>query len=330
MRDTHYSGFALTPSAVQTADSTVKILAVPDFQFDCDRPRARDVAAAAAAYVAATEFRPPAAASDMQLAMAQTASMLQDDDGTFRFDQHGVWEPPDLRKTDYEEWVLKPGDQVCVIGKYSAQRGGIVPDHDNPLFAQTRIEKGNPDSFATRAVVTAILYTIWPVIFFGLLAAGLIGVYAFIPLSATEEMRPGLIPSWPEVRLERVLEHRLRGRMRAAGMLDSGVAGLPPMALNTAYGRVRTPAGEFDVTRAEAVEAPAGTMIGINNDAVVLVLDPKSRPTQLKIAGSAVDLKDAAIDILDGINGEMSGRITYVPDHAFAECRIRFRAALPR
>src|SRR5262249_25513201 len=150
----------------------------------------------------------------------KTIEIYQDDKGSVRWDQLGTWtksSPPNLRVSAYRERVLRPGDTVCVIGHYSAARGGIVPS-DQPIADPVTIETGEEDVFVRRAKRGAVGYCIGALIFAAIYVGALIGIYAFTPLDEAEQRNPSMVASWPEIRLEHLLDRKIRPLMQHMNM----------------------------------------------------------------------------------------------------------------
>jgi hypothetical protein len=324
-----YSGFGLNPSAIQSNQGTIRLLAYPDLKVPPQFVQSIDAARNAREYVAATTFREPKLGNIKEM-WAEMMKDFLDDDGTIRTDQRSPGaDTADIGSARFIEWLIKPGDEICAIGRYSAQRGGLVPDPASPL-EQVVITQGAPEGHTGRAIRSAIAYLIGGVIFLGVVVAGLAGLYANVPLEAAEQMAPAMTPTWPEIRLERLVERRLRVPLRKAGILNnSGTVSLS-MPLGSAQGRLRTADGqEVSLARAEAVGAVDNmSTIAIDGNAVELAIDGKSQPLWLRIRGVEVPLADAEVQIIENNSQEVMGRLTYLPAGGSGiACRVAFRAA---
>jgi hypothetical protein len=133
-----YSGFALTPSAIDSPRGSIRLLGFPMLEgfdkssFDTDEGRKN-----AAAYIESTQltdmqgFHPGAIFREMK-------ELLTDDDGQFRKDWK-MTEDRDFTDKHLHEQMVAPGEQVCAIGKWSASKHGLVPAN-----GVIRLLKGEP------------------------------------------------------------------------------------------------------------------------------------------------------------------------------------------
>ncbi len=119
-----YAGTALAASTIETSSGTFRILAVPLFDMATSTVDAVNARRNAEAYVAATHFQQIEfqKGSRASLAPAQT-----DERGDFRLDESESKEP-DLFACTLDEWIIEQNASVCVFGRYSRARGGIVAD----------------------------------------------------------------------------------------------------------------------------------------------------------------------------------------------------------
>jgi len=318
-----FHGFALTPSSIQTPQGSVRLLAYPDLkvkpQFvpdDVALPNAQQ-------YISETEFR-EFSLQNIGQTFKEMMDVYKDDDGSIRTDQC-IRKDADLRNVNFVEWLIRPGDEVCAIGRYSSQRGGIVPNPKSAILDRATIEQGSPEVFARRSVRGAIGYLIGGLIFVTIVAGGLLALYTFVPLEASEQMSPTMKASWLEIRLERLIETRIRGPLRQAGMLSNETVA-NSLESGLARGRVKVGGREEVVRHATAVRTDGNTSINLDNGVVVLVIDEKSRPLQLRIFGRQVDPHTADVRISDN-DREVAGWLTLLPDRADAPaCRVAFRA----
>ena len=165
-----YSGFALTPSAIDSPHGSVRILGFPMLEqfpkeeFDTDEGRRN-----AAAYLESAPFK------DMQgfhptAIYNEIKELLTDDDGAilaaivyFRTDiirivsgwARGLanaearkdWkmtEDRDLSDKQLHEQIVAPGTQVCAIGRWSTAKHGLVP----PAAGMIRLLQGDAPQVA--------------------------------------------------------------------------------------------------------------------------------------------------------------------------------------
>jgi hypothetical protein len=326
----YYDGFAMTPSAIQGRQRTTRLLAWGDLQMSWQTVPASIAQANAEEYIGATEFREPALLN-FRKSIADIAGIYKDDDGSVRWDQRGLRPPLDagrplnLQTAGYREWLVRPGDFVCVIGRYSTERGGIVPS-DHPLIDPVTIEVGEESAFARRASAGAAGYFIGGAIFLAIFLAGLLVLHASVPLDAVEQHNPSMVASWTEIRLERLLDRSVRPHM-PAGLLSSGnyVIVLPRGSAN---GRVSL--GEHDRVVARAAMRRNGDerIISIDDNAVALTIDEKGHPLRLALLGRDVAVRPSDVEIKENGNDEVAGRVTFVTDDANAPvCRVTFRAS---
>ena len=200
----YYDGFALAPSAIQGRQRTTRLLAWGDLNVEWQIVAASVAQANAEEYIRETEFREPTVLN-FRRSIADITKIYKDDDGSVRWDQRGLRPPLDtgrplnLQTAVYREWLVRPGDFVCVIGRYSTERGGIVPS-DHPLIDPVTIEVGEESAFACRASAGAAGYFIGGAIFLAIFLAGLLVVHASVPLDALEQHNPSMVASWTEIR----------------------------------------------------------------------------------------------------------------------------------
>lgn len=324
---TIYSGFAMNPCSIQGRHGTLRLLAYPDLKVAPSLVVAPDAVKNATEYIGSTTFR-EATAGKLREAFADMMALYKDDDGTIRYDQKNAGaKGDDLAHADFKEWIVKAGDQVCVIGHYSSQRGGIVFDPKNPLD-QVKVEIGEPEVFAGRAMRGAVRYLIAGVVILLVATAAMTMFLANVPLEASEQMKPGLQVTWPEVRFERWLDSRVRTPLREAGMLGSWTVS-NEISAGMAAGRVN----DLPVTTAEASRDAEGTTIRVGDDAIVITLDRKNQPVALRISGTDIPRErwtsDLTLDVQPGDGPFIPGRITFVSDdRALPAARASFNAAV--
>ena len=323
-----YDGFALTPSAIFSQHGQIRILAYPDLQVTPRKIPSAEALPNFSEYIERTEFFEPSL-SNLRESLKHGMAALSDDDGSIRTDSRMTRGDAPLERAAFTEWSLAPGDRVYATGHYSMQRGGLVPQPGMPLSLILRdAASGVPrPSFAG-----AIGNLIGAAIFFAIAAAGLLALYAFVPLAASEQMSPALRRTWREVRLERVLERRLRGRMRTAGLLDSGTV-MAMLDAGTARGRVTTASSDAAVSRAAATRLGDLIVIRIDDGAVALTIDSQGRPLRLRFGNDDADAstfaRDLDVEITESSASDVAGRFTYFRDDAETPaCRVTFHAAV--
>ena len=324
---TLYTGFAMNPSSIQGRHGTVRLLAYPDLKVQSSTANSEEARRNAEQYVATAKFR-DATAGNLRQSLAEMMALYKDDDGTIRYDQRNAGaESTDLGYAQFLEWIVKPGEQVCVIGRYSEQRSGIVFDPSNPLD-QVRIEVGEPDAFAGRPMRSAIGYLIGGLFILTLCTVALAAFFANVPLEAAEQMNPALRVSWPEVRLERWIEAKIRTPMRAAGMLGSW-----SVSNDVSAGEARGRVNDVLVTHSEAERAGERTVVRIGDDSIVLTLDGKGGPVALRLNGSDIprDRWPGALDLqITSLEPQLvQGRLTFLSDDgSLPRARATFTAII--
>lgn len=325
-----FEGFALAPSAIQSGQGSIRLLAYPDLQIPKDYSRRGKVIRNAEEYIRRTAFREPSSGT-IREHLAERRAALKDDDGSVRIDQRNVSGEPDLEHVLFMEQIVKPGDLVCAIGRYSRPRAGLVPDPDAPLH-QVTLKVGEPESFPWRAIGAIFGTFISGVIFLAIAIAGLLALFTFVPLEATEEMAPAMKTSWLEVRLERLIESRVREPLSKAGLFsDNSVV----ISLPRGQARGRVVAGGREVTLSSAAAAVEGTetTITLGDGAVILKIDRYDQPTRLSLLGEEMDPREFEgeldLQITEKTQEEISGRLTFFSGRDPTRAtRVRFRAKI--
>ncbi len=124
-------GFAMCPSAVRTAGTEVRILGFPfPHEFPEDRIPARELHAEVRAYLESANFEISKGLAGVRSLWTQLQSLLADDDGSHRHDWRTANAEEMLSdpKAVIMEQYIPVGAEVCVIGKYSQSKGGLVTD----------------------------------------------------------------------------------------------------------------------------------------------------------------------------------------------------------
>lgn len=172
----HYEGTALAAPKISTSTGTFRLLAVPTFDLPTSDVETGDALRNAAAYIAATHFETKATPKQDRQTVEKEWT---DDDGVFRRDRQGT-DDADLALCRFDEQMIAQGEPVCVLGLYSQERGGIVPD---PNWAnQTRVIQGDGESGVAQLGTRARRYIIGA-LFCGAIAAGI--AWACISSAAT-------------------------------------------------------------------------------------------------------------------------------------------------
>jgi hypothetical protein len=313
-----FDGFALAPSSILTQHGKIRILAQPALQLTPRDVMRGDAVPQFSDYMKRTKFHEPSL-GDIRTIFAE----LGNESDSIRRDNRMTQDDGAIDHARFQEWTLVPGQRVFVTGRYSMAHNGFVPDPGMPLSLIVR--DAADGGVAGRSVRGAIGNLIGAVIFLAVAAAGLLGLYAFVPLAASEQMSPALTPTWREIRLDRLLDRRVRPRLREAGFLDSGtiVADPPP---GSARGRVTANGRDVVVSRATATRLGDLYTIHIDDDALVLTIDEYGHPIRLRFGNQDVDPRR---DLEFNPTGHVSGRVTYLRDDAATPaCRVTFNATL--
>jgi hypothetical protein len=126
-----YSGFALTPSVIDSTRGQVKLLCFPQLEnVGKEVAFGADAVANATAYIQSTQWTSMDGFNPAQI-YREVKEMLTDDDGQIRKDWR-MRELGDLEGTTLMEQVVEPGTQVFAFGKWSAEKRGLVPDSGVP------------------------------------------------------------------------------------------------------------------------------------------------------------------------------------------------------
>jgi hypothetical protein len=142
---THFEGKALIPSTIATRTGTVRLLAVPLFDFPDEELDLDKAFGNASEYIARTTFETDATPKDQRAGTMEKESA--DDDGNFRVDKRSknAMEIP-IDSCHLEEKHIKQNEMVCAFGLYSAARSGLIP-HAN-WAKQTRVMRGDAETGA--------------------------------------------------------------------------------------------------------------------------------------------------------------------------------------
>ncbi|HVS33520.1 MAG TPA: hypothetical protein VMS98_18945 [Thermoanaerobaculia bacterium] len=153
-----YEGVAVTPSSIRTASGRYRLLAVPVIDGPAE---SLDSAAKrrAADHIRTATFADPQPA----FTRPQVEKEWSDDDGSYRHERRRTDAVVDLEKCTLTESVVREGAKVCVFGRYSAERGGIVADRN--WAKQTRVMTTDPAAAAHLLGKRSLRYAIAGVIF---------------------------------------------------------------------------------------------------------------------------------------------------------------------
>lgn len=137
--DEDFSGYALTPCAIDSPHGAIRLLGFPLLEgFDNNNFDTEEGHKNALAYLESTQF------TDMKgfhpgAIYREVKDLLTDDDGQLRKDWK-MTEDGDLSNKRLYEKIVAPGEQVCAIGVWSAAKRGLVPSGVNVI----RLLRGGP------------------------------------------------------------------------------------------------------------------------------------------------------------------------------------------
>lgn len=147
-------GVALCPSEVRTLSGSYKLLAVPALEtaaesLDSSAKRRAAEHLAHATFTAAPEpFKRP-----------ELEKEWSDDDGAYRRERRYTTNEINLDDCVMTEQIIANGAAVAVFGRYSAARGGIVPDAN--WANATRIMTADPATAAKQLQQRAVRYVVF-------------------------------------------------------------------------------------------------------------------------------------------------------------------------
>jgi len=124
-----YHGVAMTPSEIRTATSGgIKLLGYPALEgFAKKSYGGAETTNKALAYIANTKFE-DFTGFKLLKAVSDVKDLLTDDDGSVKKDTRHVQPDSPIDGKQFQEEIVAVGEEVCVFGRYSAAKGGLVPD----------------------------------------------------------------------------------------------------------------------------------------------------------------------------------------------------------
>lgn len=160
-------GVALAPSMIVTRTGSYRLLAVPALEASEPSLTRSQMIANFERYARATTFIDKKGAADELLAQ------WQDADGSYRSDV--AFMP--LAGLETAQWVvqqqhLSPGSPVCVFGRYSNDKRGIVPSAGSTV----RVVRGNPEQVAASLRSKVVTRGVLGVVF-GAATAGVLWLF---------------------------------------------------------------------------------------------------------------------------------------------------------
>ncbi len=154
-----YSGFAITPSVIDSMRGAVKLLCYPQLEsVDKEVVITPDAVSNAQQYIANTQWTSMEGFHPTQI-YREVRELLTDDDGQLRKDWR-MSEQTDVDDATLMEQVVAPGSQVFAIGKWSDEKRGLIPDNGVPA----RLVVGDP-----RAVLKSVQGKVWGPLIGGIL-----------------------------------------------------------------------------------------------------------------------------------------------------------------
>ena len=295
-----YHGFALTPSTIQSGTTSIRLLAYPDLQVPKSHPAGLQILQNAQEYVASVNFHEQTGKSIGE-SFKEWMEQFKDDDGSIKVDDRiGKVDPP-LDDAFYMEQIVRPGDEVCVIGLYSAQKGALVPDPKAQLHPAV-MRAGDPHKVRAAGYRSAVGYLVGGVFILTLATAGMAALHLYVPPNI--ELEPLAI----EDRFEDMIETRARIPLRKAGYLSDS----PPVGTR---GWFKSGDTRYYISEASATRDGDTTTVRLNNSWGVLVLGPDLELKSVELNQQPVTGLVASV-VEDG--GVLRGRLTG------PGCRIHF------
>lgn len=337
---TDYDGFAMVPSYVSSGEGgQVKILAYPALEIPEETVRGPEAKANAREFLDSTHFL-AIRKEGIKAAAAELKTLLADDDGSMRFDHRMDPVAESLDDCRLIEKVLRAGDTVCVVGKYSEERRAIVPDSGAVVHAAT-IKRGTPASFRRGAFRKAVGSAIGVVVCGALVTAAAVIFLLNVPLDASDQMNPERRFLWEEVKLERWLDRHVRTPLVQAGTLSTpGMYLRDDLCDHCATGRFEAngqatelrhaSAWENETTRVVHLAAAAG-----ETDGVTITFDRKARNWKIGLTRNGTTFTvpqgwTLPSDVQDAYgSGEMiTGRVTVVGPNDSVRVRAAFKSSI--
>ena len=316
---TLYSGFAQVPSTIQTRQGSIRLFAHPDLKLPEDVVPRDGAMETAREFVQATQFS-ETGLGNLGKSITSLMEAYKDEDGNVRYDNQAST-AQGVDRAFFSEKLVRPGDEVCVVGQYSAQRNGIVPDLKSPLINQATLEPGSGDAPLRRARRGLVGYAIGSCIFLGIVAVAFLWFVATNPLEAAEYENPKMNATWPEIRFEWFVDRWVRPHMSRAGLIQRG--SIPNnLERGEARGRVKGGGQDLTVSRTTATRSNGIATVRIDDNAVVMTIDAANRPVHVQVLGRDIPPQSVDLDVSHGESG-ISGRVSVRGDPA---ARVAFSA----
>jgi hypothetical protein len=320
-----YEGFALVPTSIDGPRGSIRLLAAPEFAFPEEQFGAPAHRQNFQEYIASTEFALHEGVN-VKRESAHLKQLLADDDGRIRYDIQRQ-KTVDWNSVTMWEKILAPGEKIVAIGRWSAARGGLVPD-TTALLHPVKILKGDtPEvvrSLRKRNRTDAIMSC---GCFVPVVIGALIGL-TLLPLEAIEQMLPEKDPSWTEVRAERWVQRTLTPNLPFAA---SGAVEIE-LEPGQARGKLFVGGETIRLNAAEAKHEGETIELRLTSDATgrgVIVRMRGKRPESVRIigGGGAIPSYDVEVEQFRVDEQAVTGRLTYLGDRKTGpHLRVTFRA----
>lgn len=145
-----FSGFIMTPCVVQAPTGNIRILGFPALEgFPEEAQRSNDDFLRARPFLESTSFEKV----NTFKAFSEVEALVADEHGHLRKVWRMAGDDFVLNHTVHtlEEQIVKDGETVCALGRYSAEKKGLIPGFD-PRGAGLKLIRG--DSTAVRETLT--------------------------------------------------------------------------------------------------------------------------------------------------------------------------------
>ncbi len=308
-----YDGFALAPSRIDGPRGSIRLLAYPELAIPDEFHSSPQQYQNARDYIARTTFTAHEGI-DFGREMKHLKTLLADDDGRIRYDiRRDVG--TDISHFTLKEKLIAPGDSVCAIGRYSATRGGLVPD-ETAMLHPVKILRGEPATLMRQSGAGRVGHTLLGLgCLLPVVAAALIALVV-VPLTAIEQMLPDKDPSWTEVRLERLLDRKVRGKVARAFSLDVSPTAIV-MERGEARGKLSSGGTTVHLRSSYAKRDGDTTQVWLMGDGapapgVRLRFSGESLNSLQVIGGETIIAPDADVEQLQSTDQDIRGRITYL------------------
>ena len=141
----------MTAAAVETSHGGVRLLGFPILDQFPQEGGGPDARARAAQYAASTAFDETSRGLRALRLFAEFDDALEDADGVVRKDFRLTAGPIPFERRVIRERVVRPGQQVCALGRYDAEKRALVPRG----ATLNRLWPGTLDSVRRKVVATA-------------------------------------------------------------------------------------------------------------------------------------------------------------------------------